>query len=130
MTLSRVVVLPVKSMRRTKNCLPSSAFQRWRSHLIGVGNDIDLRLGHIIDVAELAVDALVRFFRPLRSCSVEKTSPVWRLTKVYSQFGYIDYVAEPQIDIVPNSNKIDLTLNADQQFFVRRIDFTGNTYAR
>jgi outer membrane protein insertion porin family len=54
------------------------------------------------------------------------------LTKVYSQFGYIDYVAEPQIDIVPNMNKIDLTLNADEgkQFFVRRIDFTGNTTTR
>jgi outer membrane protein insertion porin family len=54
------------------------------------------------------------------------------LTKVYSQFGYIDYVAEPQIDIVPNSDKIDLTLNADEgkQFFVRRIDFTGNTTTR
>jgi len=54
------------------------------------------------------------------------------LTKIYSQFGYIDYVAEPQIDIVPNSNKIDLTLNADEgrQFFVRRIDFTGNTTTR
>jgi len=54
------------------------------------------------------------------------------LTKVYSQFGYIDYVAEPQIDIVPNTNKINLTLNADEgkQFFVRRIDFTGNTTTR
>lgn len=54
------------------------------------------------------------------------------LTKVYSQFGYIDYVAEPQIDIVPNSNKINLTLNADEgkQFFVRRIEFTGNTTTR
>jgi len=54
------------------------------------------------------------------------------LTKIYSQFGYIDYVAEPQIDIVPNSNKINLTLNADEgkQFFVRRIDFTGNTTTR
>jgi outer membrane protein insertion porin family len=54
------------------------------------------------------------------------------LTKVYSQFGYIDYVAEPQIDIVPKANKINLTLNADEgkQFFVRRIDFTGNTTTR
>jgi len=54
------------------------------------------------------------------------------LTKVYSQFGYIDYVAEPQIDIVPNTNKINLTLNVDEgkQFFVRRIDFTGNTTTR
>lgn len=54
------------------------------------------------------------------------------LTKVYSQFGYIDYVAEPQIDIVPNTNNINLTLNADEgkQFFVRRIEFTGNTTTR
>jgi outer membrane protein insertion porin family len=54
------------------------------------------------------------------------------LTRVYSQFGYIDYVAEPQIDIVPNTNKINLTLTADEgkQFFVRRIDFTGNTTTR
>jgi outer membrane protein insertion porin family len=54
------------------------------------------------------------------------------LTKVYSQFGYIDYVGEPQIDIVPQSNKIDLTINVDEgkQFFVRRIEFTGNTTTR
>ncbi|MDP9053524.1 MAG: outer membrane protein assembly factor BamA [Acidobacteriota bacterium] len=65
--------------------------------------------------------------------STEKLrSGLKNLTKVYSQFGYIDYVAEPQIDIVPNSNKINLTLNADEgkQFFVRRIDFTGNTTTR
>ena len=54
------------------------------------------------------------------------------MTKVYSQFGYIDYVGEPQIDVIPNSNKIDLTLTADEgkQFFVRRIDFVGNTTTR
>ena len=54
------------------------------------------------------------------------------LTKVYSHFGYIDYVGEPQIDIVPNTNKINLTLNVDEgkQFFVRRIEFTGNTTTR
>ena len=54
------------------------------------------------------------------------------LTKVYSQFGYIDYVGEPQIDVVPQSNQIDLTINVDEgkQFFVRRIEFTGNTTTR
>ena len=54
------------------------------------------------------------------------------LTKVYSQFGYIDYVGEPQIDVVPNTDKINLTMNVDEgkQFFVRRIDFTGNTTTR
>ena len=54
------------------------------------------------------------------------------MTKLYSQFGYIDYVAEPEIDIVPNTNKINLTLNVDEgkMYFVRRIDFTGNTTTR
>ena len=55
MTLSRVVVLPEKSMRRMKNCLPSSAVMV-KIDLIGVGNDVEGRLGHEIDVAELAVN--------------------------------------------------------------------------
>jgi outer membrane protein insertion porin family len=54
------------------------------------------------------------------------------LTKVYSNFGYIDYAGEPDVEIVPNSTKINLTLNVDEgkQFFVRRIEFTGNTTTR
>jgi outer membrane protein insertion porin family len=80
-------------------------------------------------------DFLARLFQmqPGDVFSTEKLrNGLKNLTKVYSQFGYIDYVAEPQIDIVPNSNKINLTLNADEgkQFFVRRIDFTGNTTTR
>jgi outer membrane protein insertion porin family len=54
------------------------------------------------------------------------------LTKVYSNFGYIDYAGEPDVEIEPNTNKINLTLNVDEgfQFFVRRIEFTGNTTTR
>ncbi len=54
------------------------------------------------------------------------------LRKTYGEFGYIDFVPEPTIDVVPNSDKIDLTITADEgkQFFVRRIDFTGNTTTR
>jgi outer membrane protein insertion porin family len=54
------------------------------------------------------------------------------LTKLYGDFGYIDFVPEPAIDIVPNTDTIDLTITADEgkQFFVRRIDFTGNTTTR
>ena len=54
------------------------------------------------------------------------------LTKLYGQFGYIDFVSEPTFDPVPNSDKIDLTLTFDEgkQFFVRRIDFSGNTNTR
>jgi outer membrane protein insertion porin family len=54
------------------------------------------------------------------------------LRKLYGQFGYIDFVAEPNIEPVPGTDKIDLTLNFDEgkQFFVRRIDFSGNTTTR
>ena len=54
------------------------------------------------------------------------------LRKLYGKFGYIDFVAEPSIEPVPNTDKIDLTLNFDEgkQFFVRRIDFSGNTTTR
>jgi outer membrane protein insertion porin family len=54
------------------------------------------------------------------------------LRKLYGEFGYIDFVPEPNFDIIPNSDKIDLTLTADEgkQFFVRRIDFSGNATTR
>ena len=44
------------------------------------------------------------------------------LTKLYSQYGYIDYVGEPQVDFVPNTDKINVTMNVEEgkQFFIRR----------
>lgn len=52
-------------------------------------------------------------------------------SKLYGQFGYIDAVAEPDFDPRPDG-KMDLTLHVDegQRFFVRRIDFQGNTTTR
>ncbi len=54
------------------------------------------------------------------------------LRKLYGQFGYIDAVSEPNFEPIPSSDKIDLTLNIDEgkQFFIRRIDFSGNTSTR
>jgi outer membrane protein insertion porin family len=54
------------------------------------------------------------------------------LRKLYGGFGYIDFVAEPSFEPVTGSDKIDLTLTFDEgkQFFVRRIDFSGNTTTR
>jgi outer membrane protein insertion porin family len=53
------------------------------------------------------------------------------IQKFYGQFGYIDAVPEPDFDPKPDG-KLDLTLNIDEgkQFFVRRIDFRGNTTTR
>jgi outer membrane protein insertion porin family len=52
------------------------------------------------------------------------------MKKLYGEFGYIDFVPEPSFDV--NGDKVDLTVTADEgkQFFVRRIDFTGNTTTR
>jgi outer membrane protein insertion porin family len=50
---------------------------------------------------------------------------------LYGQFGYIDFVPEPSFEF-PTADTIDLTLTADEgkQFFVRRLDFSGNTTTR
>ena len=54
------------------------------------------------------------------------------LRKLYGKFGYIDFVPEPNFEFEPQSDQIDLTLTADEgkQFFIRRIDFSGNTTTR
>lgn len=51
---------------------------------------------------------------------------------LYGEFGYIDFVAEPDPEPIPGTDKVDLTLAVDEghQFFVRRIDFQGNTTTR
>src|SRR6476620_1592025 len=55
------------------------------------------------------------------------------MRKLYGKFGYIDFVPEPDFHPAEDgSDQIDLTLTADEgkQFFVRRIDFSGNTTTR
>lgn len=54
------------------------------------------------------------------------------LRKLYGGFGYIDFVGEPGFEPLPGTDKIDLTISVDEgkQFFVRRIDFSGNTTTR
>ena len=54
------------------------------------------------------------------------------LRKLYGEFGYIDFVPEPNFEPQPATDRIDLTLSVDEgkQFFVRRIDFSGNTTTR
>lgn len=54
------------------------------------------------------------------------------LKKLYGNYGYINILIDPVPEIVPNTDKVNLTLNFDEgaQFFVRRIDFSGNTTTR
>ena len=53
------------------------------------------------------------------------------LRKYYGMFGYIDFVPEPSFEF-PGNHEVDVTLTADEgkQFFIRRIDFVGNTTTR
>jgi outer membrane protein insertion porin family len=54
------------------------------------------------------------------------------MRNLYGEFGYINFVPEPEPVPVPNTNKMDLTITVDEgkQYFVRRIDFSGNTTTR
>ncbi|HKB89089.1 MAG TPA: outer membrane protein assembly factor BamA [Opitutaceae bacterium] len=53
-------------------------------------------------------------------------------TSIYGQYGFIDFTPEPDFDIHDDTKIIDLTLKFDEQkqYYVRRIDFTGNTTTR
>ena len=52
--------------------------------------------------------------------------------KLYGDYGYIDFNADPSFDIDDSKKVINLTMQFDQQkqFFVRRIEFSGNTTTR
>jgi len=52
--------------------------------------------------------------------------------KLYGDYGYIDFTAEPLFDVNDTKKVINMTLQFDQQkqFFVRRIEFVGNTTTR
>jgi outer membrane protein insertion porin family len=53
-------------------------------------------------------------------------------TKAYGAYGFIDFTAVPLPDVDENTKTINLTLDFDEQkqYFVRRIDFSGNTTTR
>ncbi len=55
-----------------------------------------------------------------------------KMRETYGMFGYMDFVPDPEIAVVPGSDQVDITMNVDEgkQFFVRRIDFQGNTTTR
>ncbi len=54
------------------------------------------------------------------------------LRKVYGEFGFINMVPTPDTDLDRDNKRINMTFNIeeDKQFFVRRIEFSGNTTTR
>jgi outer membrane protein insertion porin family len=54
------------------------------------------------------------------------------MRKYYGLLGYWEFAPEPEMEVIPDTDQIDLTITADEghQFFVRRIEFVGNTTTR
>ncbi len=83
----------------------------------------------------LKVDALKQAF-PLKAGDIFAANKVRKALedygKIYGEYGFIDFVAEPHFDIDDQAKRIDLTLafNEEKQYYVRRIDFVGNTTTR
>src|SRR5271154_623353 len=53
-------------------------------------------------------------------------------TSAYGEFGFIDFTPEPETDVDDATKVINVTLKFDEQkqYYVRRIDFSGNTTTR
>jgi len=79
--------------------------------------------------------ALERIF-PLHAGDIFSTSKIRKALenykKLYGDYGYIDFTSEPQTNVNDATKTVDVTMVLDQgkQFFVRRIEFTGNTTTR
>jgi outer membrane protein insertion porin family len=83
----------------------------------------------------LKVDALKSIF-PLHQGDIFSASKIRKSIedygKAYGQYGFIDFTAEPSFDIDDAAKRIDITMrfNEEKQYYVRRIDFSGNTTTR
>src|SRR5216684_3950043 len=81
-------------------------------------------------------EALMRPLFQMQSGDVFSTGKLRKglenMRKLYGEFGFIDFVAEPSFEPDQAKGNIDLALAVDEgkQFFVRRIDFAGNTTTR
>jgi outer membrane protein insertion porin family len=83
----------------------------------------------------LKVDALKSIF-PLHQGDLFAVGKVRKALedygKAYGQYGFIDFTAEPETEIDDEKKVINLTLkfNEEKQYYVRRIEFSGNTTTR
>jgi outer membrane protein insertion porin family len=83
----------------------------------------------------LKVDALKSVF-PLKEGDIFSVGKVRKAfedyKKIYGEYGYIDFTSEPDTQIDDANKRINLTLkfSEEKQYYVRRIEFTGNTTTR
>jgi outer membrane protein insertion porin family len=83
----------------------------------------------------LKADALKAAF-PLKQGDIFSTEKVRKALetygKIYGEYGFIDFTPEPDTEVDDANKIINLTLRFDEQkqYYVRRIDFSGNTTTR
>ena len=83
----------------------------------------------------LKVEALKGVF-PLRTGDIFSSTKVRKAieeyTKIYGQYGFIDFVPQPDTEVDRQAKRIDITMKFEEgkQYYVRRIDFSGNTTTR
>jgi outer membrane protein insertion porin family len=83
----------------------------------------------------LKVDALKTAF-PLKQGDIFSTEKIRKALDtyrtIYGEYGFIDFTPEPDTEVDDANKVINLTLRFDEQkqYFVRRIDFSGNTTTR
>src|SRR5260370_20970519 len=83
----------------------------------------------------LKVEALKGAF-PLKKGEIFNVSKLRKAmkdyTSIYGEYGFIDFTPEPEFDIHDDTKIVDLTLKFDEQnqYYVRRIDVSGNTTTR
>jgi outer membrane protein insertion porin family len=83
----------------------------------------------------LKVEALKNTF-PLKPGDVFSASKVRKAIedygKIYGQYGFIDFVPQPDTEIDEAAKRINMTMRFDEgkQYYVRRIEFSGNTTTR
>ena len=83
----------------------------------------------------LKVEALKAAF-PLKAGDIFSSSKVRKAitdyTSIYGQYGFIDFVPQPDTEVDRQAKRIDITMKFEEgkQYYVRRIDFSGNTTTR
>ena len=83
-----------------------------------------------------APDALTRPIFQMAKGDIFSTEKLQKgldeLRKLYGNYGYMNFFSTPEFDTPGNGDLINMTLNIDEgnAFFIRRIDFSGNTTTR
>jgi outer membrane protein insertion porin family len=83
----------------------------------------------------LKVEALKSIF-PLKQGEIFSAGKVRKALEnyknAYGEYGFIDFTAEPETNLDDEKKIINLTMkfNEEKQYYVRRIDFSGNTTTR